>query len=141
MFVRNDRGRGWGGGPRTQCPSFIVIANGGTSAAAGALTLKPAFTYGEKGAGLEEKGKKARRRRDTSAARKGDGKERSRKGAEQEKRVKKAKAGTGNGIDVRSGYATSPRVQIGRCGPCRQLLSGPHFKTWSFNDLRLGSCR
>lgn len=61
VFVRNDRGQ-------IRCPSFIVIANGGTSAAAEPLTLGSVLTYeGEEGERKPERrgrGSKGGRRKD-----------------------------------------------------------------------------
>lgn len=106
-------------GPRARCPSFIVIANGGTSATARALTLKSACTYRRKEqVSGGERGKDAQRRRDTFTMREADRKRKSKNEiAEKREREREAReAEVGNRIDVRSGYATFLQVRIGRCG-------------------------
>lgn len=61
VFVRNDRGQ-------IRCPSFIVIANGGTSAAAEPLTLGSVLTY----EGKEGERKPERRGRESKGGRRKD---------------------------------------------------------------------
>lgn len=63
----------------------------------------------KKGASLEEKGKEARRRRDTLVARKGDGKERSRNGTVKGRKREREREGGGSG-DGNSMYGVDTRL-------------------------------
>lgn len=102
---------------------------------------KPALTYEKKGTSLsppEEKRQEGATKTRRACAREKEMRERERERAQEREREERIEREREKGWDRCTGVDTRlfHEFRIGRCGPCRQLLSGPHFKTWkNFNDL------
>lgn len=117
-FVRNDRGPE----PSVHLSLLSLMEE---------LLLPPEHSLSSPPSRTEERSKsRGERKEGATETRQIRGEKRRRKGKleewcgkKEQNRKREEEKEKKAGIDVRSGYATSPWVQIGRCGPCRQLLS------------------